>query len=58
MPSLRLLTTGGLGPLASDPPLDDRRPQFTGEGVLCLIAIALVVLLALMVRDWRRGRRR
>lgn len=38
--------------------LDDRRPQITGEGVLCLITIALVVLLVLIVRDWRRGRRK
>jgi hypothetical protein len=38
--------------------VDDRRPQITGEGLLCLIAVALVVLLVLMVNDWRRGRRR
>jgi hypothetical protein len=36
--------------------VDDRRPQITGEGLLCLIAVALVVLLVVLLRNWRRGR--
>jgi hypothetical protein len=45
-----------MGPVLSQ--VDDRRPQITGDGLLCLIAVALVVLLVVLVADWRRGRRR
>jgi hypothetical protein len=38
---------------------DPGRPQFTGAGVLCLLAIALVLLLLYMLargwRNWRGG---
>jgi hypothetical protein len=42
--------------LAARAQTDDNRPPITGEGVLVLLAIALVILLYVMYRGRRRGR--
>jgi hypothetical protein len=55
--SLLWWATGEPWLLAVGAQVDDRRPQITGDGLLCLIAVALVVLLIVMFGGrWRRRR--